>query len=310
MGQPASLANLRAGVDTLRRSRHLPPAQVLELVGQTGAMALTLLQARCDAHPIAWKGQGAKAYSVYSFEGAPTPFSRATNDALFDPDPDTFRANWNSVAAAILDAREVGPVDADPEAIDRAFYTAVVSFAAYMDLAQSGGAGALFEHMIRPVLRVLTGRDDAGQVKIPVPGQAKQDLIPVDMSFPSPGEGVSLVVASKITTRERIVQAFIHQLFLERLRPGGYRSVLVICSENNVGFPKSTTAPNRKPENGWVQDTLVPGTIAKYQRYVAELSGLYYLDPPASYLTGARPGLPPVRRFSSLLGGDLAQLLA
>jgi hypothetical protein len=307
------LANLSARFDSMRLLRNSSAPKALAAGGDVGAAALRFLETHCEPHPIAWKGRGEKRYVVFAPIGRPLAFARPVNEALFIASPKAFAVEWKSVADEIVSVRSTRAMRADAlsgDIVDRAFYTAVISFAACMDLAKRGGAGTYFESIVRPAIATLSGRADAGAVSIPVPGEEVADSVPVDLSFPpADGDGHVLVVASKISTRERISQAFVHQRMLEALSPGKYLSVMTICNETNVFGPKRIAASARLPAVCWVADTLVPGTIAKYQRYVAELSCLYYLDPPAPYLSGAHPGLPPVRMFSELLRSDLPQLL-
>jgi hypothetical protein len=54
-----------------------------------------------------------------------------------------------------------------------------------------------------------------------------------------------------------------------------------------------------------LKETLVPGTIALYQKYISHIDGIYYLDPPARYLNGSGRGLPKIGTVGSLLTEDL-----
>jgi hypothetical protein len=308
------LTDLAAVFDTLLRARRRsPPADVLEGVGDLAVRALQLLAAESEVHDFVWKGSPGKRYSVVALRRSPVPFSRPANAALFERDAELFHTLWARISAGLASERSQAGIrvsGVSAQAIDRAFYTAVLAYAMCMDL---GGdrrrAGTLLEITIRSAVELLSGRRDVGEVRLPIPGEPDR-RVRVDMSFPpGTGRGVTLVVASKFSTRERISQAFVHQLFLDRLSPGNYRSIMTICSENNVFGPKGVAGRRPGPAVCWAQDTLVPGTIAMYQRYVAEMAGLYYLDPPAPYLQGRHPGLPPIRRFSDLLRADLAALL-
>lgn len=297
--------------DALKKERLKSPSSVLELAAKVGGLAVAWLHQECVLLPLTWKGGGSKTYSVYSPKPGPIPFSRPTNDALFIRDADQFSDSFANVASAILERNKSSLAQIGRREIDSTFYTAVVGYAACMDLAGFGGAGTYFESVVRPAIRALTGREESGAIRLPVAGQP-DEVIPIDLCFPPKQDelGPSLVVASKISTRERISQAFVHQLFLDRLKAGGYRSIMTICNENNVMAPPRSTKSGRVPDLCWATDTLVPGTIAKYQRYVATMSGLYYLDPPTAYIEGKHPGLPKIRRFSDLLCGDLGSLLA
>lgn len=329
------LAALTAAFDHLRNSRAGEPAEVLTLAKQVGLLGLEVM-AECTQSPLEWRGGGEKTYSVFSRPGSLVPFSRPINDALLIPDAATFEATWNVVQDALLADNKgaVGiPANLSPVA-NSVFYTALMAYAVCMDLWRLGGAGACFEAVVRASIRALSGREDHGAVRIqPQPAQGLEldgaepegveaegetdeavalveERIPVDLSFPSnvPG-GTTLVIAVKISTRERISQAFVHQLVLERLRPGGFRSAMVICNETNKFSPRRLASDARTPAVSWATETLVPGTIATYNRYLAEMAGLYYLDPPVPYLNGAYPDLPPVGTFGSLLSVDLAPLL-
>jgi hypothetical protein len=57
-----------------------------------------------------------------------------------------------------------------------------------------------------------------------------------------------------------------------------------------------------------VTDTLVANTIVLYQLHVAKLAGIYYLDPPPSYLV-AKANFPHVATFGELLAMDLPTYL-
>lgn len=163
--------------------------------------------------------------------------------------------------------------------------------------------------VIGPMISLLSGRPERGEVVLPVPGTSEVERVKTDLTFGAE-RGRTLVVPTKISTRERISQAYVHQRILDAAQPGKYRSILVACSENNVMAPKGTAKRDRTASVCWVQDTLVPRTIALYQRYVAELDGIFYLDPPAAYLAGGYPGLPHVATVGQLTHGELPALLA
>lgn len=212
-----------------------------------------------------------------------------------------------------------------------------------------GAPGALFEIAVGAAIAYLTGRPEDSQVVLPIPdsGEAlvvkSEEVLPGDESPSGKDEGaivreeergsvddtdeeedpavvktdrcfrsepVSLIVALKISTRERISQVSVQQLILDKIKPGAFRSILCACNENNVFGPKNLTKAQKTYDICWLKDTLVPRTIALYHRYVARFAGIYYLDPPHSYLSGVYRGLPPIKRFRDLLTTDLPMLFA
>jgi hypothetical protein len=278
-------------------------------IGQVASMALEELNTNASAYSIGWEGGGNKSYNVFSISPDVTTWSRAVNTALFVDDSRKFQELFREFADRVISNRGQLTVDGiTSEDIDIILYTIVISFAVVTDLYNLGRgmSGTFFEIMTGAVLSLLTGRQETGDVILPVPGTIEREVIKVDLTFHDPGGGVSLAVPTKISTRERISQAFVHARILNTARPGGYRHILCIVNENNAfnyqGQPKTIRTV-------YLRDTLVPKTIALYQRYVAELDGLYYLDPPAQYLAGTRAGLPPIQHFSTLLKGDLIELL-
>jgi hypothetical protein len=100
-----------------------------------------------------------------------------------------------------------------------------------------------------------------------------------------------IVIPAKITTRERIVQPFAHQRILDSaFGKGRYISLLVCVSETQ-----------RDDKNTRVNEICVPGTIKLFQKHLANVDGIYYLDPPERYLMLSREGVIRVRSAGSLL---------
>ncbi len=309
--QDMAIEDLLDAFTDLKQLRRTNPDQVLLKLGAFGAEALAILAHKTSSHRIAWEGAGQKDYKVFSDVGDHASWSRAVNTSLFIEDVATFGTIFQQFATRVIDDRgklRVEGLTADQ--IDMSVYTTVMSFAVLVDIYQPsrGLGGTFFEMIVGPLISLLTGRIETGDVVLPVPGREETETVKVDLTFHDPQGGVSLAVPTKISTRERISQAFVHARILETARPGSYRNILCVVNENNAFTYKGRSRGT--PSNVYLRDTLVPGTIALYQRYVASLDGFYYLDPPEQYLAGQRAGLPPVKRFSSLLLGDLEKLLA
>lgn len=286
----------------------------LEAVGKLGSKAIGSLRDEFPRRAIRFTGGGGKQYSVFMVAGSEVRFSRPVNDDLFIGDVAEFDARWVDLCAAVRAEAGQGTITLDPHAIDQLVYSAVIAFACCADLYGQGGRGApgtFLEMVVGPLVSILSGRVETSSISIPVPETGEIERVPTDLSFVEPSEPIVLVVPTKISTRERISQAYVHQRILDAARPGdkAHRSILVIANENNVMAPKGLPPSGRTVDACTVQDTLVPSTIVLYQKYVAQLSGLYYLDPPSRYIAGGIVGFPIVRSFGHLLTGDLAALL-
>ena len=108
------------------------------------------------------------------------------------------------------------------------------------------------------------------KVRIPESGA---DL-PTDYVFDPGRNSRKIHLPIKTSTRERAVQAWVHQLVLERIFGAGvYRGVLVVSAETK-----------RDSRTGEVIEICVPKQLQMFQSRVAEISRVYYLDPPQVYL--------------------------
>lgn len=304
------LSDIRERFERLRSLRRRDRRTSLILVGETACACLELLARHASRHEIGWGGAGEKIYDVFAVSGDVQLFSRAVNRALFVPDAQSFEQDWRLFVDALTQSRgRLALTGIDADVVDRLAYTAVIGFGATVDIfgtGDRGGPGTFFEALVGPVISMLTERIEAGAVLVDLP-DGSAESVPVDLSFFGEARDPVLVVPTKISTRERISQAFVHQAILNKaLAPRIVRSALCVGNENNMfkerGQPRGVSSAT-------VRDTLVPRTIVQYQRYIAELSGLYYLDPPHTYQTVPLPGFPRVERFHALLTGDLEALL-
>lgn len=309
-------SRLRADFDQLKRLRKTDPQAALRAVGAFGAGAVDILAEHTTLSPFAWRGLGSKQYAVAALPGSQVQFSRAINERLFLSDPAEFRQVWGRFEKALAGSagsRRLTGIEDD--LIDQAVYTAVVGYAAAVDLfnpGDRGGPGSFFEMITGPAISLLTGRAEGAAVTVPVRETGEIERITTDLSFVGADGEPVLVVPTKISTRERISQAYVHQRILDAVHEAGgplYRSVLAIANENNTMFPPRTNRAEKTIAAGWTQETLVPGTIVLYHKYVAKLDGLYYLDPPHRYVTNPPASFPTVRPFSALLTQDLEVLL-
>lgn len=307
----AELVDLFDKVKAVRRKGD--PASALRLAGELGRRSIEILS-ECTRAAIQWDGRGTKSYSVFHCRGAPITFSKAVNDALFIEDPSLYATGWKHLTDRVMVAGSGGGAltEIDSGEVDRLIYSTVHAYAAGIDLykrGDRGSPGSLLEQIMGPICGVMTKRQEAGKIVLRAPGEAEPLSIEVDISFSDASCRHVLVIATKISSRERIVQAYVHQFLLEKLDPGRFRTILCLSNENNM-FSTAIPPDERIASKAVLRDTLVPGTIRIYQRYLTPLAGMYYLDPPASYVDGSTPGLPSVRRVGQLLCEDLPNLLS
>jgi hypothetical protein len=304
------LTEIRAEFVALRQGRRVDPERTLRGVGETTALCLELLARECDTHEIPWRGRGEKTYHAYAPRDGSKRFSRPVRTGAFVDGASEFARRWSAAMETLYVHR--GPKSLPAESadeIDALYYTAAIGFAAALEAAGSadrGGPGAFYEMLVGATLSVLLDTVEMASISVPIPGRAGEfERVTTDISFPEVGStSVTLVVPTKISTRERISQPYVHQAILEKADPSHeYRTVLCVGAETNMFGPQP-----RSIESAYAQDTLVPNTIVLYQRYIASLSGLYYLDPPHDYVTSPIQGFPQTKRFSSLLVGDLTAL--
>ncbi len=295
----------------LRKARRVAPETALAETGNLALACLELLGTECVLELIEFKGTGEKKYVVAALAGATAQFSRPLRQDLFITDPAAFSEVWGNFRSRLIESKgsmRLSGISGDD--CVRACYTAVMSYAACIDIhrpGDRGSPGVFLEMVIGPSVALLLDTIEAGAVSVAIEETGASEKIPTDLTFPKDGL-VTLVVPTKISTRERISQAFVHQLILNSACPGQYRTALVCVNETNVMVPPDTLPTDRVASVSWVRETLVPNTIALYEKYVAAVAGMYYLDPPIRYVNGDCKGLPPVKRLDALLLEDLAAL--
>ena len=179
----------------------------------------------------------------------------------------------------------------------RSTYTIAYGIFAAHDVYKVGrkASATFFEILVGHTLGRRLGVSPRKRVRIPESGA---DL-PTDYVFDLGQGNRKLHLPIKTSTRERAVQAWVHQLVLDRIFGSGqYRGILVVAAETK-----------RDSRTGEVIEICVPQQLQMFQSRVAEISRVYYLDAPQAYLALAKnfPRLE-VRNFGGVFE-DLRQLL-
>jgi hypothetical protein len=225
--------------------------------------------------------------SYFSFCGSQQ--SRPVNVDLYaDSDRDFGR---------LLSTFRRGFAKSSSDEITRTTYSVAYSVFGAHDIHEVGrkASATFFEILIGHIVARAIGIAPRNKVRIPESGA---DL-PTDYIFDPGDRSRKIHLPIKTSTRERAVQAWVHQLVLDRIfGVGTYRGILVVASETK-----------RNARTGEVIEICVPRQLQMFQTRVAEISRVYYLDPPKAYLELADtfPAVN-VKPFGEALG-ELSELL-
>jgi len=262
-----------------------------EAIRDVGEHSLRLLRSNAKASP---QGTiGTKSYSVMRAGGEAVSRPFMPVDLLRDPDA------WSAEWSVLKDmASPKGKCfKGDSARINTTIYCGVLAFALCYDLwkpASRKTPGTFLEVVLGTVMG-LALPEHLRTKHIQIPNETES--VSTDIVFRRKGVEGGLVVPAKITTRERIVQPFAHQRILDSVfGEGVYHSVLVAASELQ-----------RDGDSG-VNEICVPGTVRLFQRFLAKLDAIAYLDPPARYLMADVASVVPVITVGELLTERLPAL--
>ena len=221
-----------------------------------------------------------KQYSSFRMDGV---VARPANSALFVSDPQTIETSWRALKAGSLDSR----------LCDQLLYTLSLAPCLAMELfdrQNKKGPATYFECLVGHLVSSLLRKNPARKARLPVlRGQVRMTM---DFLFEGGSSAPGVHLPIKMSTRERVVQAWSHQRLLDSaFGEGFYRGIMVLCSE--------TKMDSRSHE---VVEICVPGQWLAYQTYLAKMEKIYYLDMPERYkeLTESNPEVIEIRPFSDL----------
>jgi|GEM_PF-991444 len=278
--------------------KKLQKASMASAVGTLNALALFCVKALNLLGGVQEARQGAiggKEYYVFYTKAGQSSkvYSRPVLKKLFIYDAAAFVRLWGEMLKSVNPQKCV----IEHEAIGKLIYTASQAFSCVYDLYKPSSRktpGTFFEMLMSSLLAITTGMPIGKQIHIP--GETYK--IPTDIVlYATEKQTSSLVIPTKITTRERIVQPWAHHRIVEDVfGKGRFKTILACVSELQ-----------RDGEKG-VNEICVPNQVGLFQTYLAELSGLYYADPPLSYVNAGFAGLP-VRSLGELFHTDLPGLV-
>lgn len=191
--------------------------------------------------------------------------SRPINTGLFDPH--ITRHDIDSILSGEVQAYQ-------DEVLQRYLYTMAISYLVMRDLVSTGdkkSPATFFENLIGHIIASKLGVHPKRALEIP--SLDIENTLPTDFIFDM-GHGKTKVhVPVKISTRERVVQAWAHQRVLDGMHGAGrFRGVMVILTETN------------KQKDASVVEVCLPGQWAAYQMYISLMYRIYYFDLPETYM--------------------------
>lgn len=162
------------------------------------------------------------------------------------------------------------------ENITKLLYTIAMAFCAANDVRKSGDKktpATFFELFVAHIVARQFGTLPRKKVKVPS-GEGQFSDLPTDIVFDlGPGQA-KFHVPVKLSTRERVIQAWAHQRVLAGLwGDTEFKGLLVVLAETKLDLKTLK-----------VVEICLPLQWTVYQRYIARLDRVYYLDIPDKYL--------------------------
>ena len=252
-------------------------------------------------------------YLIYSSEIAgTTKFIRPINKTLFINDVAIFDKNYKHLLN-ILNKIKTGTeiIESDKDIIDKTLYTIQQSIGAGLDLLVNPNSarkhvGNRFEELVKTIFTEIGVANKKIILQIPYETEEETKTYKCENDLIiSPYEHVKstsnfldekeVVVSVKTTSKDRMGKMFIDKILLERFVKHPQKVIGIFL--NDV---------QRKEANN-ISFTLVSGLFMVYSKFLTELEGVYYLDPPPN--ANKKPYSNYMRRFSELLTTDLNKFL-
>ncbi|MGH9398143.1 MAG: hypothetical protein ACRD18_14985, partial [Terriglobia bacterium] len=194
--------------------------------------------------------------------------SRPVNRGLFIGDPNELK----TILGAFLGANYGGLTT---QRTTQLLYTLAMAFCAANDVAKTGDKktpATYFEMMIGHIFAREFGVKPGKRVNVPSVEDMSAGL-PTDFIFDLGPKQAKFHLPVKLSTRERVIQVWAHQRVLNGIHgEGRFKGILVVLTETKLNLRTSE-----------VVEICLPLQWTVYQRYVARLDRVYYLDVPSRY---------------------------
>lgn len=253
-------------------------------------------------------------YRIYSSKIAgTTKYLRPINENLFTFEPEIFEEDYKKLKKSLASIKNNFELSKKEKSeLDSTLYTIQQSIGIGLDLVVGSNSarkhvGNRFEELITVVFSEMGIANKKIILKIPYETNEGSKLYKCENDLIlSPYESVKstsetldkneIVVSIKTTSKDRMGKMFIDKMLLERFV--GHDQKVIGIFLNDV---------QRKETNN-ISYTLVSGLFMVYSKFLTELEGIYYLDPPPNAFK--QPYKKYMNPFSELLTKDVFQLLA
>jgi hypothetical protein len=251
-------------------------------------------------------------YVIYSSEIAgTTKYIRPINKNLFLSNIDDFRMNFEKLKIIFENIKSKSNLsERDKVVIDSTIYTIQQSTGVGLDLLVNPNSarkhvGNRFEELIKIVFTEIGVANKKIVLKIPYETdegiktyKCENDLIlsPFDevKSTINSLDEKEIVVSIKTTSKDRMGKMFIDKILLERFVEHPQKVIGVFLND----------VQRKEADN--ISFTLVSGLFMVYTKFLTNLEGVYYLDPPPN--ANKKPYSNHMKRFSELITTDISNL--
>lgn len=210
--------------------------------------------------------------------------ARPANRDFFVVDPQVITRDWQSWLSGIPNA----------ENFRRMFYTVALAPCLAMELFDRNnkkGPATFFECMIGHIFARSLGIEPTKHATLSVSGRSVR--MTMDFLFEPAGGSFNIHLPVKISTRERVVQAWAHQRLLDSAYGSGrYKGIMVLFSETKLDS-----------RNHEVVEICVPDQWLVYQTLLSKMERIYYFDVPVRYqeLTNKFPSIIQIKPFQEFI---------
>jgi len=242
-----------------------------------------------------------------------TKYIRPINHRLFIYEPVDFSKRFDEFEFLFekLKVRNSSWTDSEKELIDSVLYTIQQSIGAGFDLLSNPNSarkhvGNRFEELMKCVFSEMGIANKKTVLQIPYETDEGEKTYKCENDLIlSPYETVrstnrnldknEIVVSAKTTSKDRMGKMFIDKILLERFVKHNQKVIGIFL--NDV----------QRKESDNISFTLVSGLFMVYTKFLIELEGIYYLDPPPNVYK--EPFDKHMKPFSELVTTDIWNLL-